>query len=408
MKKVRKDGRGRVLRRGESYIKSKGLYCFSYKDVWGKRRYVYASDLPELREKEDEYNRNKLDKLGSYPVAKADVNYVFDRYFSTKVNLKSSTKANYVYNYDHYVRNGFGKKRIEDVRYSDVLSFYNSLVQDGLSVGMIASIHRLIHPALELAKKDNVLKNNPADGVMSEIRKGAKEPEHRNALTLEQQRIFLSTLDKPKYNAYKNLFVVMFGTGVRIGELSGLRWCDIDFEKNLISINHNVSYCRRIEMDNRNGFAVTSPKTNAGIRVIPMLDRVKEAFLDEKKRQDETGRHAIVEIDGMKGFIFCNKYGMLHNHNTLDRVIRKIVSEYNAQESEDAEKENREPFFLPHFSCHITRHSFCTRLIECDVNPKVVQTTMGHKDIKTTLNIYAEVSEKKKKDVFQLLDSIVF
>lgn len=408
MKKVRKDGKGRVLHRGEVYIRSKGLYCFSYTDVWGKRRYVYAADLPELRDKEEELNRDKLDKLTPYPVSKVDLNYVFDRYFTIKTNLKSSTRANYAFNYDHYIRNGFGKRKIDDIHYSDVLTFYNALAAKGLSTGMIASIHRLIHPALDLAKKDNVIKSNPSDGAMSEIRKNSDKPEHREALTLEQQRVFLSLLDKPEFNSYKNLFIVLFGTGVRIGELTGLRWCDVDFENSVISINHNVSYYRRLEYDNRSAFRVTLPKTAAGIRTIPMLDRVREALLEEKKIQDETGHHAIVEIDGMKGFIFSNKYGMLHNHNSLDRVIRKIVRLYNAKETEDAEKENREPFFLPHFSCHITRHSFCTRLIENDVNVKVVQTTMGHKDIRTTLDTYADVSEKKKKEAFKLLDSIVF
>ena len=70
----------------------------------------------------------------------------------------------------------------------------------------------------------------------------------------------------------------------------------------------------------------------------------------------------------------------------------------------DAKKEGREPVIIPDFSCHITRHTFCTRLCENETNVKVIQSVMGHKDIQTTLDIYAEVSEKKKKDIFDQLN----
>ena len=70
----------------------------------------------------------------------------------------------------------------------------------------------------------------------------------------------------------------------------------------------------------------------------------------------------------------------------------------------DAKKEGREPVIIPDFSCHITRHTFCTRLCENETNVKVIQSVMGHKDIQTTLDIYAEVSESKKKDIFDQLN----
>ena len=286
---------------------------------------------------------------------------------------------------------------------------YNGLLKTGLQIGMVASIHRLIHPALDLAVRDNVLKSNPSNGVMTEVKKHAAPPKPRHALTLETQRIFLKELDNPEYEGYKNFFVVMFGTGVRVGELIGLRWCDVDFDKSVISINHAISYYRRVESNGRAEFRVSLPKTMAGIRTIPMLDKVKEALLKEKQDQDKSGHYPIVEIDGMSGFIFCNKYRMLHNHNSLDRFIRKVVDHYNLKEIKEAEEANREPVILPRFSCHITRHSFCTRLCENDINIKVVQSTMGHKRIQTTLDVYADVTESKKMEVFELLNNnIVF
>ena len=97
MAKVRKDGKGRVLRKGERYDKKRKLYIYAYTTVYGERKCFYAKDLPELREKEREYERDRLDKLDVYVMAKADINYVFDRYMDTKHDLRSSTRSNYIY-----------------------------------------------------------------------------------------------------------------------------------------------------------------------------------------------------------------------------------------------------------------------------------------------------------------------
>ena len=171
MAKVRKDGKGRVLHKGEMYVRSKRLYSFSYTDALGKRKYLYSRTLEDLRDKETEFQRSKLDKLESYAMAKADINYVFDRYIATKTELRSTTMTNYVYTYDRYVRKGFGKKRISDVRYSEVLFFYNTLMEKGLSISTVESVHSVLHPTFQLAVRDHVLRDNPSDEVISQIKK---------------------------------------------------------------------------------------------------------------------------------------------------------------------------------------------------------------------------------------------
>lgn len=406
MAKVRKDGKGRVLHKGEMYIRSKGLYSFSYTDAFGKRKYLYSKTLEDLRDKETELQRNKVDKLESYVMAKADINYVFDRYIATKTELRSTTMTNYVYTYDRYVRKGFGRKRISDVRYSDVLTFYNALMEKGLSVSTVESVHSVLHPTFQLAVRDHILRSNPSDEVISEIKKKLKgRPEPRHALTIEQQRAFLDYLEKPEYYRWKPLFVTMFGTGCRVGEIIGLRWTDLDFKNGSISINHNVTYYPRSEKGYKCEFKVSLPKTEAGTRTIPMLEKVEEALKLEKKNQKQYGYRSLVELDGMSGFIFCNRYGNLHNPASINREIKRIVDDYNAQEEVKAKREHREPVIVPRFSCHITRHTFCTRLCENETNVKVIQSVMGHKDIQTTLDIYAEVSEKKKKEAFDKLNN---
>ena len=97
----------------------------------------------------------------------------------------------------------------------------------------------------------------------------------------------------------------------------------------------------------------------------------------------------------MKNFIFCNRFGELQNPAGVNKVIKRIVSDHNSKEIVDVIRECRESVIIPNFSCHITRHTFCTRLCENGTNAKVIQSVMEHKDIQTTLGIYAEVSENK-------------
>ena len=75
-----------------------------------------------------------------------------------------------------------------------------------------------------------------------------------------------------------------------------------------------------------------------------------------------------------------------------------IVTKYNYDEEVKAIKQRREPLFIPDFSCHIIRHTFCSRLCENETNIKVIQSVMGHADAETTLNIYAQVFDAKKTE----------
>lgn len=402
MAKVRKDSKGRVLHKGETYKKNIKSYCFSYTDPFGKRKCFYAKDLPELREKERQLEKDRLDGLDVYLMAKADINFVFDRYMDTKKELRSTTHTNYLYMYNRYVRKGFGKRKISTVRYSDVLLFYNALLDKGLKVNTVDSIHTVLHPTFQMAVRDDIIRSNPTDGAMAELkRQNKKHSSIKHALTLEQERAFLKFLDDNQdINRWKPLFTVMFGTGCRIGEVIGLRWEDIDENSNSISVNHSITYYPRSDNSYKCEYQVSLPKTEAGIRTVPMLRKVKEAFEQEREYQDKTGLRNIMELDGMRDFIFCNRFGNLHNPAAINRAIKRIVDDYNAKEIVTAKREGREPLILPRFSSHIARHTFCSRLCENETNIKVIQSVMGHKDIQTTLDIYAEVSEQKKQDVF--------
>ena len=113
MAKARKDDRGRALRKGEVQRSSDKRYMYTYTDPLGRRKFIYANDLAELREKEKKLVKDQLDGLDLYVAGKATVNDTFDRYLSTKFKLRETTRSNYIYMYDKYVRDTFVERELQ-------------------------------------------------------------------------------------------------------------------------------------------------------------------------------------------------------------------------------------------------------------------------------------------------------
>lgn len=403
----RKDDRGRALRKGEIQRSSDKRYMYSYTDPMGRRKFIYAKTLAELREKEDKLIRDQLDGLDLYVAGKATVNDTFDRYLSTKFKLRETTRSNYVYMYDKFVRDTFGKRKIAEIKFSDVLKFYLHLLNnEGLALSTLDNINTLLHPTFELAVRDEIIRKNPSDGAMKEVTKESDKTRGiRKALTIEQQRAFMGYIaEHPVYYHWWPTFTILLGTGLRIGEALGLRWEDLDFDNKVININHSLVYYP-VGNSRTSEQHISKPKTEAGIRTVPMLDTVRDAFLMEREEQEENGFNQTV-IDGMSGFVFVNRDGGVPNPQTINRTIKRISHSYNCEEVIKAKKERRDPIIIPDFSCHHLRHTFCTRLCEHENNLKVIQAIMGHRNIETTMDIYAEATERKKQETFEELSKL--
>lgn len=413
----RTDNRGRILKDGESQ-RPDGTYRYRYTDAMGKRRDIYSSRLAatdkpipgsrselSLREKEKLINRDLEDGIKAQVENKVTLNDLFQLYISGKTKLKESTRTNYVYMYEKYIKDVLGIKQIKAIKYSTIYSFYCNLIDNqGFKPNSMETIHTILHPVFRLAVRDNYIRTNPTEGVMGEIKKSNDwEKPKRIALTIPEQEAFIQYISKSRtYNRWLPLVTVFLGTGCRVGEIIGLRWEDCDFENDTISINHNTLY-RKYEGDDEARFHITTPKTQAGIRVIPMLSEVKKALMTEYNLQAEYGFCDEV-IDGYSGFIFQNRYGSLLSAHDINRAIERIYRTYNKEEQANAQKENREPLLIRHFSVHNLRHTFCTRFCENESNLKVIQEIMGHADIETTMNIYAEATTQKKQESFAHLE----
>ena len=189
MAQTRKDLRGRVLRKGESQRRSDGRYVYTYTDPLGRRKYVYAQDLVTLREKEAQLMKDQMDGLDIYVAGKATVNFVFDRYMSLKNNLKPTTKSNYLYMYDRFIRDTFGKRNIAEIKYSDVVQFYNHLTKkQELKINTLENIHTLLHPTFQLAVRDDIIRKNPTDGVMAELKKNLGMKTGHRKITFQRRK----------------------------------------------------------------------------------------------------------------------------------------------------------------------------------------------------------------------------
>lgn len=416
MPEKRRDNKGRILRNGEVQ-RPDGMYMFRYTDLDGKRKTVYSWKLVEtdkapdgkrcvsaLRDIERQVQRDMEDGIRAADAKSITVNMLFKSFMDLRTDLRENTRCNYICLYDKHVRDELGGRRIRTIKFTDIQKLYMHMIQDlGLKASTVQSVHSILYQMFESAVMDSLVRINPTANVLKSLRKMLSvEQEKRHALTEEEQTRLIEFIYQSKtYCRLGPLFTVLLGTGMRIGEALGLRWCDCDFKKELISVNHTIIY--RPSETSGYKYRISEPKTKAGLRVIPMLSDVKKALLSEKRKRRRPDSEPF-SIGEYTGFIFLNSKGKVFTPAYVFDSIQHITSTYNREEYFKAQEENREPVYLPKFSAHILRHTFCTRLCENERNLKIIQDVMGHRNIRTTMDVYNEATESKKLESFSSLD----
>jgi len=374
-----------------------GGYVYRWTDKNQKRHAIYANSLEELREKESQTVADELDGIRQDKKL-LTVNELYKLWGELKRGLKDSTEKNYLYMYEAFVQDTFGKRRVVSVRKSDVKRFYNYLVEDrGLKVSTVDGIHNVLHQVFQVAVDDNIIRGNPTDRMMKELKKEhGSQIEPREALTVDQQREFFDfLLSQPQYRHWYPVFYIMANTGMRVGEITGLRWCDVNLQDGIISVNHTLVY---YDHKDEKGcyFTINTPKTEAGCRDIPITDAVKRAFLMEKEYHFAGNLRCSAHVDGYDDFIFINRFGQLQNQSALNRALKRIIRDYNLNAIESVSA-GVEPILMPNFTTHVLRHSFATRCAESGMSLKSLQYILGHVDIKTTMNIYVDSTKDARE-----------
>lgn len=392
MSEKRRDNKNRILRTGESQRKD-GRYAYKYVDAFGKPQFVYAWKLVptdrtpagkrediSLREKEQEIQQDLNDGIDTAG-KKMTVYELFGKYLKQQRNARLTTQNTYSRLLDFLKRDKFGARSIDTVKISDVKAWLLELKDNGLAYGTVLFYKRALKPAFKMALHDDCIRKNPFDFSLSTVMKN--DTQSRQALTPEQEEKLLAFVRSDVvYQKHYDEIIILLRTGLRISEFCGLTLKDLDFTNRIINIDHQLIKVPKI------GYVVQPPKSENGIRQLPMSGEVYKALKNILKHRR---KQSVFVADGYSNFLFINRNGCPNVAVNYEAMFRNLVKKYNSK--------NTEP--LPNITPHVLRHTFCTRLANAGMNPKALQYVMGHSNITITLNLYAHASLETVKAELQ-------
>ena len=380
MSEKRKDKKGRVLRTGESQRKDL-IYQYRYTDIRGKRQTIYSSDLKELREKEKEIQA-WVDEGLDYAAGNVTVTQLVERYISIKQGVRYNTKVGYSFVLGLIKKERFGNRVIRDIKVSDAQQWMIKLQQDGKGYSTLTSVRGVLKPAFQMAYNEDVIRRNPFDFKLTDV--VVNDSKKRIAMTEEQQELWMGYIKEDStYSKYYDEFVVLLETGMRVSEFCGLTVDDVDLERNVVRVEHQLLYYA-------GKLFIEAPKTKQGVRTIPMSAKAKEAFEHMIAIRPRLDKEPVV--DGYSGFFQITPYGKPRRTPSVEANLKKIIMKYNESHPQDT---------LPLITPHSLRHMFCTRLVLSGMNLKAIQYIMGHKKMEMTLELYSHMNEKNAIKAFR-------
>lgn len=384
MSMKRRDNKNRVLRSGESQRKD-GRYAYKYTDTFGKQQFIYAWKLVptdrtpagkrediSLREKEQALQKDLFD--GIDPIGKKmTVCQLYAKQTKYRGNVRHNTKNGRNRLMRILEQDILGAAAIDSVKMSDAKEWALRMKAKGFSYNTINNDKRSLKAAFYTAIQDDCIRKNPFDFQLNTVLEDDTTP--KEPLTPEQEESLLAFVLRDKvYRKYYDELVILLGTGLRISELCGLTETDIDFLNGTVNVDHQLLRSPEI------GYYIEVPKTESGIRQIPMSEKVTQAF----QRVINNRRSAKpFQVDGYSNFLFLNRDGLPKAAVNYDSMFRGLAKKYNANHEEP----------LPEIMTpHTLRHTFCTSLANAGMNPKALQYLMGHSNIQMTLNYYAHAT----------------
>lgn len=397
MTKERLSFDGHVLLKGESQRKD-GLYCYRWTDVNGVRKAFYANTLMELRIIEKRLQL--IEQAGLIEYYCATVNDAYEVWCDLKHGIRENTMYNYKQVYNTHVRNSLGKRKILEIRPTDVKRFYYSLYDTKrLSFNTLDHIQTVLYQVLQLAVDDSVLTGNPAANALKDLKREKNYPKKDiEVLEIEQEKGFLEYCrNNASHAKWYPLFAVMLGSGMRVGEVCALQHKDIDFRRGVIHIRHSLSVSGA-------GCSILDPKTKSGYRDIPMLKSVRKALLMEIHRQKKNGIKCKVSIGEYSDFFFLNKLGNVQNQQSINRALQRTVMDYNCRCIESGENEK---VIISGITSHTFRKTFITRMCESGMNVRDIMKIAGHSDIQTTMTVYTQVTDRMRRVDIDKLENYV-
>ena len=352
----RSKGEGAIYRRKTG--PKKGLWVAEYK-VGTKRKYLYGKTKKAVTDKLKE----RLSSGGMNLASEADTMLVgayLDRWLPTvRGTVKERTWRRHEEVVRLHLKPSLGKIRLKRLDALQIQSLYRAKLDSGLSPRTVQIIHTTLHKSLKQAVKWQLISLNIAEAV-DPPRSTKKEIRPLNP---EQVKLLLEVAKGTNLYA---LYLLAITTGMRQGELLGLKWEDVDLRTGTLQVRRTIFNGR-----------VSAPKTSKGRRSI----RLTEAAIQALQRHQRQGEWVFSSREGTP--ISC--------HNLTNRSWKPLLRKAG----------------LPDTRFHDLRHTCATLLLTKGVHPKVVQEVLGHSNISITLDTYSHILPNMQKEAARVMEDLV-
>lgn len=375
----RSNGEGNIRQRPDGRWEAR--YNAGY-DSNGKliRRSVYGKTQAEVSKKLLDV-RSKLE-VGQYVAPdRITVAAWLDTWATeyVKPTKRASTIASYSNAIEKHLKPVIGKIALQKLRTEHVQSALNRMVKEGLSPSSVLKTKNVIHGALEQAATNQLVTRNVSNGV--QIPKLTQEEIH--PLTKDEQKAFIQALPDIS-GGHALAFTLM--TGLRVGELCGLRWKDVD--KNQFSVNQAVRRLPNVDGEQaKTSIQTNKPKTEASIRKIPLSDKAR-ALLDEQRREQIQARLQLGSEWTDTNLVFASAVGTPLDVRNVSRLLHSTLEKIGATKR----------------GVHALRHTFATRAVESGMDVRTLSEILGHSNVATTLRLYVHSSMDTKRESINQMD----
>lgn len=388
-----KNLKGKELGKGINQRKD-GKYTARFVNKFGKRIEKYFLTIPEARNwLEDARYADKHDS------AFVESNMTVDMWFEYWINnivgdRAPNTKRNYRERYHRNIQPVIGGLLLTKVKPLHCKIVLNQMEKD-YAGSTIRQAYICMGTMLKSALMNDLITKHPMNGVR--YTKPVRATSDIKFLTLDEQKKFLEVA-KRSHNYYQ--YALLLETGLRTGELIGLTWDAINFEKRTLTVNKTMEYRHK-----QGCWRAGPPKSQHGYRTIPLTNKAYEILKEiyqnkDSRKESETLSKTLEYIDRqtgqkcdlvMRDLVFINwRTGEPAKNSSYDTHLYKLC---------DEAKINR-------FSMHALRHTYATRAIESGVQPKVLQKLLGHASIKTTMDRYVHVTDDSMLNAIRQFENL--
>lgn len=388
MGKRRLNGEGNIRQRADGRYESRVSGGIDYRTGRPVRISQYSNTQEEAIHKLNKMNL----AVGNHNIVNQNITLGEWLDLWLEVYMKNSLKQSTYMGYETYCKKHFkpalGHMLLSDITPMVLRQFYNYKMNcENLSTKTISNINLCLHKALDQACKEGLIASNPASSL--NLPK-AHRPEIQILNRDEQAVLF-----RASYNHRYGVFVrLVLATGLRLGELLGLMWEDLDLRRSMLHIKRTLN---RVQIpglpDNYSGprtqIVIQEPKSEASYRSIPLIPGVIQDLMQWKAIQD-TDRAAAGDAYIESGMIVTNPNGGYIEPRTFSDYYHQILQMAG----------------IGHYTFHALRHTFATRALEQGMDFKTVSALMGHTSVAFTMDSYTHVLDEHKREGMKLMEDL--